>query len=1502
MRYCIDYRGLNAVTHKANYPHPRIDSCLDSLGGNTLFSCLDMRSSYWQVKVKDEDVDKTCFVTRKGIFGFKVLPFGLCNAPSTFQRLVDLTLAGLTWEVCLAYLDDLVVFSRTFTEHLDRLQLVFDRLEEANLKLKPSKCSLFQERVKFFGSIVSANGVEPDPEKVQAVANWPRPQNLTEVRSFVALASYYRRHIQSFAEIARPLHELTKKNARFVWGQRQEDAFLALKHSLINAPVLAMPIDGGGYVLDTDANQFSEGCVLQQWQNGILKVIGYASKAFSAAEIRYCVTRRELAAVIYGLKYYRHFLLGFPFVLRTDHSALTHLMRTPNPVAQSARYLDTLAEYQFTVQYRPGLSHKNADSLSRRPCDRGPDQPLCKQCGPVHPPLEGEADPVDSGSTSGNDTFVKSRMDHEDFSDEQATHAAMPIYSESAQPASDDEPIRPQAAAVENGTDPDQTQLSGVGVAFITEVVLQEHQTHDAAIRTVRSWMEAPDKGPDSNELHILNPEIQHLWAQRQTLEVKNGILYRQFVRPDGTLQFLQVVVPRSLRTQFLDAVHTGPINGHFGMEKTRLKLQEIAYWQGWSSDVQTYIRRCHVCASYRHGPRQKQGQLQCALACDVMQKVHIDLVGPFPLSRRGYRYLLTVICSFTKYLICVPIRDKLSLTVTNALMKNVYLVYGLPEVLVHDQGGEFFSDVMQQLAKLLEIQPSKITSHRPNANGVVERVHSTLHRMFAKMVASNQRDWCEMTSYLTHAYNVACHGSTTFSPFYLMFLRHPKMPIELQIAKSTAAAIESQDEYVELASQRMREAYDIVRSQLKTSFDRAKKRYDCRVKTASFKEGQFVWYYIPRNRRGYNRKWELNNRGPYRVMKKLNDVNFIIQRTQKTKPIVAHIDRLSLYYGQTPAEWENNAARQPANESANEGNSDSVATTNVVDEEPGLGPRDPGTVPLTKFRTARKRKHGTRDGGHASLSGGKLSSNHGPRNDATPKRARHAPARLADYVFCLSQDVVEERVLNSCSGLIMNVPINCPECGHLCKHVRSVRKHAVLHHRMRFCRLTMTTEPFPTEEEAEQAYQQTRRSQLPAHRRRRVSGAAARPSGPVVGPSSAAARPSGPVVGPSSAAVGPSGPVVGPLKRVAGPSSLDVGPSKRTVGPSGPVVEPSSTTRLTGISRRRRRRRRRPASPSHLRRLTSSEDDVSPSVSRVPTDCRHSVSATAGGRPAGDEYSSSADELWTGRTPSDVSSGQDTESRVSGLRCRGFRAAESQRAGPTAPGMRLPEAAEDLPPSEASAESMNVSLSGLLSGDEEIPGDWVEMMMSGTPFCQTTDAATQIDGQPMHHAAVQARPSQSQSFAQATPATRTTATDADMTSRRRLFDIPAGVCLREVIQLTRRQGADIGQLLEQLLETVQQNVTEPQRDNLRDLLVLVAATRRDQAQQAARLVADIGYIQDLLPHAASPAERLLFGELAVTTEDAAHWNLSDEFLDEVQPPLFYCQSTPDWSPVMELD
>jgi len=198
--------------------------------------------------------------------------------------------------------------------------------------------------------------------------------------------------------------------------------------------------------------------------------------------------------------------------------------------------------------------------------------------------------------------------------------------------------------------------------------------------------------------------------------------------------------------------------------------------------DVQLYVSRCHVCCRFRHGPKYRQGEMKNALGCTVMQKVHCDLTGPHVISRNGYKYLLTVICSFSKFLISVPIRDKTSLTVAKALMRNVYLVYGTPEILVHDQGGEFWSDVMSDLAKLLGIQVSKITSHRPSSNGVIERIHSTLHSIYAKIVSTNQRNWCELTPYVTYAYNTAYHASTTFSPFYLMFLRRPRGVIELHV------------------------------------------------------------------------------------------------------------------------------------------------------------------------------------------------------------------------------------------------------------------------------------------------------------------------------------------------------------------------------------------------------------------------------------------------------------------------------------------------------------------------------------------------------------------------------------------------------------------------------------------------------------------------------------------------------------------------------------------------
>ena len=366
IRFCVDYRKLNSLTQKDAYPLPRIETCLDTLSGAAWFSTFDLRSGFHQVKVNPKDVNKTTFTCHRGTFRFPRMPFGLCNAPATFQRLMDTVLMGLNFDICLAYLDDIIVYSRDLQSHMERLERLFQRLQEANLKLKPSKCSIMQKRVSFLGYIVSESGIGTDPSKIEAVRNWPVPTNLRQSRAFVGLCQYYRRFVPNFSAIAAPLHALTKKGAPFIWTAECQNAFEQLKEALTSADVLALPDDEGHYILDCDASDKAIGAVLSQIQNGEERPICYASQLYDKHQQNYNVTRKELLALVTFVRKFRQYLLGRPFTIRSDHAALQWLRKTPEPIGQQARWLEILEEFDFQVQHRPGTQHSNADSLSRR--------------------------------------------------------------------------------------------------------------------------------------------------------------------------------------------------------------------------------------------------------------------------------------------------------------------------------------------------------------------------------------------------------------------------------------------------------------------------------------------------------------------------------------------------------------------------------------------------------------------------------------------------------------------------------------------------------------------------------------------------------------------------------------------------------------------------------------------------------------------------------------------------------------------------------------------------------------------------------------------------------------------------------------------------------------------------------------------------------------------------------------------------------------------------------
>ena len=375
-RFCVDYRELNKVMKADRYPIPNIEEILEELKGHKYFTTLDLFSGYWQIRVAEELKEVTTFTCKLGTFCFEVMPFGLMNAPATFQRMMNEVLKGLSF--VRVYLDDVVIFSNTEREHLDHVLTVLERLAEYNLKIKVTKCDFFQEQLELLGHIVSENGIEVDPEKIAKINNVPVPTNRTEVQSFIGLASYYRRFIRNFAKIAAPLHSLTSKKVDFVWTEEAHDAFEKLKSKMCNSPVLAYPDFTKPFIVETDASSVALGAVLsQKSSDGKIHPLQFASRTMNAAERNYSACEREALAVIFALKKFRVYLLSDEtFTLITDHQALRYAFKKKDVHGRLARWLDLLAEYRFNIEYRPGKENGAADFLSRNPLHKRPKEPM----------------------------------------------------------------------------------------------------------------------------------------------------------------------------------------------------------------------------------------------------------------------------------------------------------------------------------------------------------------------------------------------------------------------------------------------------------------------------------------------------------------------------------------------------------------------------------------------------------------------------------------------------------------------------------------------------------------------------------------------------------------------------------------------------------------------------------------------------------------------------------------------------------------------------------------------------------------------------------------------------------------------------------------------------------------------------------------------------------------------------------------------------------------------
>ena len=325
LRLVIAYRHLNQQTIKSCWPIPSIEEIFDTLEGSAFFSTIDMSWFFYQLTMDEKSQDFTAFSTPFGSYKWLRMPMGLTGSPNTFQNLMEHVLVGLTWKTTVPYLDDCIIFAATPEEHLERLRAVLQRFREANLKINPLKCEFFKTKVHFLGHVVSADGLQVDPEKTAAVKHFPLPTSQTEVKSFLGLCSYYRRYVENFAEIARPFHKLTESSPSFSWTPEAQTAFEIIQGRLLTTPILAFPSMKEHLFLYTDASLTAMGAALAQVQNGKERAICYACKAFSKAQTRYSATKRERLAIVHFTRHFRHYLLGRKFTIVTDHRAVQWL-------------------------------------------------------------------------------------------------------------------------------------------------------------------------------------------------------------------------------------------------------------------------------------------------------------------------------------------------------------------------------------------------------------------------------------------------------------------------------------------------------------------------------------------------------------------------------------------------------------------------------------------------------------------------------------------------------------------------------------------------------------------------------------------------------------------------------------------------------------------------------------------------------------------------------------------------------------------------------------------------------------------------------------------------------------------------------------------------------------------------------------------------------------------------------------------------------------------------
>lgn len=764
LRMVIDYRRLNDLTIDDKYPLPNINDIFDKLGKSTYFSTLDLASGYHQIEVEPQDRSKTAFTTPSGHYEFTRMPFGLKTAPATFQRAMDNVLRGLQGIHCLVYLDDIIIYSNSIQEHIEKLRKVFDRLRQTNFKVTLDKCEFLRKEVLYLGHKITENGLEPNDDKIKAVLNFPLPRTSTEIKSFLGLVGYYRKFIKDFSKLTQPLTQCLKKKNKLEITPTYVESFEKCKELLVNAPILQFPDFSRPFILTTDASNYALGAVLSQGAVGNDKPIAYASRTLNDAETRYSTTEKELLAIVWAVKHFRPYLYGRKFTIFTDHRPLAWLNSLKEPGSKLTRWKLRLSEFDFDVIYKSGKQNSNADALSRIK-------------------LNVLTNKTDDVSMQCN------------ISDTEKTNSPITISDTS------ETPDVPSPSDIEMTYPARSPSSSTITAPSLPDTI---HSAQDIDTSGIPILDEAVDTKPNQilvftwnrNQTLVKNVSRDKQKVLEVHLPVDNPELVKkfllEFIKPN--VKYFFYFEDQTHRGQFTDATirlfkkdtvkfyectkrviyledeneqrdvilsyHHGKTS-HRGIKETVMKLKRNYFWKNMDITVASIINSCDVCKTLKYDRKPLKPQLQLTQTqTKPFSEIFMDI-----FSVEG-KYFLTIIDAFSKLGQAFELCNRSTPEVVRALIK-FFSFYGVPKRISADPGSEFNNTLLKETLHFYKIDLHIGTPHNPNSMGLIERFHSTILEIYRIAKYEHKiTDAANVMTYAVMSYNQSIHSATGLTPF----------------------------------------------------------------------------------------------------------------------------------------------------------------------------------------------------------------------------------------------------------------------------------------------------------------------------------------------------------------------------------------------------------------------------------------------------------------------------------------------------------------------------------------------------------------------------------------------------------------------------------------------------------------------------------------------------------------------------------------------------------------